>query len=757
MRSIMNKRERRTLRRLALLVMAVALVVCAVAQGQAQKRAMTFTDVLEMRAVGAGNISPDGKWVVYTVSIPQWKVGKNFTEIFVAASDGLTPPRQMTFTREKNETQPQWARDSRTIGFLSDRDSTGTTAVNQLYLMRVDGGEPRKVSDAKEGVNAFAFSKDGKWVAFSEGRADDRQLWLASMEGEAPPVQLTKHATGVTTWEWGPQSRRIFFLSPDRVDKDDQRRRTMKFDVRIMDPERVPVHLWSINLSDKAEQRWTSSDAYSVLQFTIADDAAHIAFRSGSNDRHANTLDQVDSEIYTLDLNTGQSTRLTNNKVAEGAPRLSPDGKWIAFAAPDEFTFERNEKIYLAPAAGGPLRKLLGDWDHSAGNPAWSADSQSIYFNEGIGVDSHVFSVSVADGKLTQLSGEKGAIAGPGFNRETGLFLLLFTDPEHPNDYYVVKPENLGKKLTWSRVSNSNPQVAQLQLAAYETLHWKSTDGKTVEGILAFPVGYERGKKYPLIVQIHGGPASAYLNTFSGGFGTYINIYAAHGYAVFQPNYRGSANYGEKFRMQIAGDYFRQGFDDIMTGVDFLIAQGIADPAKLGMMGWSAGGHWSDWTLTHTDRFKAISTGAGAVNWISMYAQTDEQATREFYFKGKPWENWDHYVSQSVLKYITNAKTPTLIHVGDADQRVPKPQSDELFMALKKLGVPVEYIVYPGMPHGINEPRYQMVKMAAEFAWFEKWIGGKPGWLDWKELMATVEEPKTAAEKPAEKVGENQH
>jgi len=273
-------------------------------------------------------------------------------------------------------------------------------------------------------------------------------------------------------------------------------------------------------------------------------------------------------------------------------------------------------------------------------------------------------------------------------------------------------------------------------------VRWKSTDGQMVEGILVKPADYQPGKRYPLIVQVHGGPAAAYQNSFSGGYGTYVHIFAANGYAVFQPNYRGSDNYGEKFRTQITGDYFRQGYDDIITGVDHLIARGIADPDKLGMMGWSAGGHWSNWTLTHTDRFKAISSGAGAVNWISMYAQTDVQSPREVYFKGKPWESWEHYVTVSPLRYITNAKTPTLIHVGEADQRVPKPQSDELHMALKKLGVPTEYIVYPLDTHGIGDPRYQMVKMVSEFNWFEKWIKGKPGWFEWKELLATLEEPK---------------
>jgi dipeptidyl aminopeptidase/acylaminoacyl peptidase len=435
--------------------------------------------------------------------------------------------------------------------------------------------------------------------------------------------------------------------------------------------------------------------------------------------------------------------------VGESLGRFSPDSKWFAFSAEEDFQDGRNSKIYLYSLADGSLKKLLAGFDQSAGGGDWSLDSKQIYFEVGVGVDRHLFSVSIPDGKLTQLTRERGAI-NVSLQEDSGLLLVSFTDPTQPGDYYVARTETIGQRARWTRVSHANPQVAKFQLGEYETVRWKSSDGQMVEGILVKPVGYEAGKRYPLVVQVHGGPASAYMNTFSGGYGTYTHIYAGNGYAVFQPNYRGSSQYGEKFRTQISGDYFRQAHDDIQLGVDFLIARGVADPDKLGMMGWSAGGHWSNWTMTQTNRFKAFSSGAGAVNWISMYAQTDVQSPREFYFKGKPYDNWDHYLEVSPLKYIKNAKTPTLIHVCDGDPRVPKPQSDELFMALKKLGVPVEYIVYPQNTHGITDPRYQMVKMVSEFNWFEKWINGKSGWFEWKTLLATLEDPKPEEKKSAE-------
>ena len=724
------------------LVLLVALPLAA-----QQKRVMTFTDVMELRSVGGGTISPDGKWALYTVSIPQWKAGKNYTDIFLAPTDGSAPPRQMTFTKEKNETGPQWARDSRTFAFLSDRGDK-----QQVYLMQTDGGEARAVSDHKDGAAAFAFSRDGKWLAFTAGKPEERQLWLLDLGKEDAALQLSKHATPVVSFTWATDSSRIFFLAADSQDKDDQKRREKNFTARIMDEPRPPQHLWSIAVADKSEKRWTSGNEYSVGQITLSRDNQWCAFRSISNDRHANRTTQDEAEIYLLNLASGDVRRVTNNNVGEALGPFSPDSKTLAIVAEDDFTDMRNAKIYLVPVAGGPPRKLLPDWDWNAGGPGWSADSSTIYFETGVGVDSNWYSVPAATGDKVkapqQLTKERG-VANGSFNFESGQFLFTFQDPAHPNDYYSARPETIGNRAQWKKLSNANPQVAQFALGEVEVIRWKSSDGKEVEGILVKPVGFEAGKRYPLVVQIHGGPAAADSAGFAGGYGSYVHIYAGNGYAVLKPNYRGSDQYGEKFRTQIAGDYFTQAHDDIQLGVDYLIARGIADPDKLGMMGWSAGGHWSNWTLTHTDRFKAISSGAGVANWISMYAQTDVQTPREFYLKGKPYDNFEHFLKESPIKYIKNARTPTLFHVCDGDPRVPKPQSDEMFMALKKMGVPVEYIVYPQNTHGIADPRLQMVKMVSEFNWFEKWIKGKQGWFEWKQLLATLEEPKAAEERKA--------
>jgi dipeptidyl aminopeptidase/acylaminoacyl peptidase len=730
------------------IILAIGAVILIAGQVPAQKRPMTMMDVIQMKQITSRDLSKDGRMVVFALSSVDWKTGKAYSDIYVAptSGDGM---RRMTFTADKNETAPKWAPDGHWFAFLSDRESTGgpNEKRNQLYIMRPDGGEAQRVTEEKEGLDRYEFSHDGKWIAYTAGKPGQRQLVLIPATG-GRATALVKRETGVNDWAWAPDSRSLYFTSPMSVDKYDRIRVEKKFDVRIHNEAQPTRQLWAVEVDGGKESQLTTATDFSVASFVIARDGKTVAFKGASADRYATG---EESEIFLLDPSTKTLTRVTTNGVGEGQMVFSPNGQQLAFTAPEGFTFMRNNQIYVVAARGGQIREVVKNFDADAHGIFWSQDGNSIYFNSGVGVNQQVFMTPASGGNPTQVTGGDGAVAAlRDDDQTTDSLLISFTDPYNPPELYATTTSDLANRSTWRKISDANPQIRDLELGQYETVHWKSSDGATVEGILVKPIGYREGQRYPLIVQIHGGPAGAYINSFSGNYGTYTHVYAAAGYAVFEPNYRGSSNYGEKFKTEIAGDYFRQGYDDIITGVDYLIARGIADPDKLGMMGWSAGGHWSNWTLTHTTRFKAISSGAGAVNWISMYAQTDVQVPREFYFKGRPYDNWDHYVEVSPLKYIKNAKTPTLIHVGEADQRVPMPQSLELHMALKKLGVPTELITYPGMPHGLTNPRYQFVKMASEFSWFEKWIKGKPGWLDWKTLVDTVTDDGSAEKEKAE-------
>jgi dipeptidyl aminopeptidase/acylaminoacyl peptidase len=737
------------------------LVALATHAGAQAKRPLTFLDGQMMRQAGGPSLSPDGRFVLYTMSVPDWKEARRQSDIYlVSTQQGLPSTRQLTFTKDKSETSPQWSRDASFFLFLSDRDATGAAPTataapgggaggsrNQLYYMRPDGGEARKITDARDGVANFAFSKNGRWVVYLSGRANEQQLHVlavSDLSGDTPKAtQLSKHATGVNTWRFSPDDKSIYFTSPDTVDKDERTRMEKKFDVRIRNPETPVSSLWALDVATKQERRLTHDTSYSVGAFVVSDDSRWIGFMGLAANRYQrNITEQSDNaDPFIVETATGKIERLTKNvDISESIPSFSPDSRWVAFSAPDDFKFMWNSRVYLRRVdhPEDQWKKLGGGFDGDVGVSFWSKDGKTIYFGEGIKATNQLLALDVEKNAVTQITNEKATLF---VNRDddSGRLLITYSDPRTPpTTFTVASIEAVANRSKWTQLTDPNPFVRDsIALGDEEEITWKSTDGRPVGGILVKPVGYQAGKRYPLIVAIHGGPAAADLLSFNGGYGS--QVYAGAGYAVLMPNYRNSTNYGQRFKIESQGDYFTKGYQDIMTGVDYLIAQGIVDSAQMGALGWSAGGHWSNWILTHTTRFKAISTGAGTTNWISMYAQSDVQRVRQWYMGDKlPYDDYDHWWAQSPMKYIRNARTPTMIHVVDGDPRVPRPQSEELHMALKKLGVPTEFFVYPGASHGIPDPRNQLVKSVAEMSWMDYWVRHSGKKFAWRDVLKTL-------------------
>ncbi len=750
--SAVSSLSRRSLRgggRIAAIV-AIAAVSLPSLRAQDARRPMSFLDMQQMKQVGSPTPSPDRRQLLYTLSTPDWKEARRQTDLYlVSMQTGVSSTRQLTFTKDKNETAPQWTSDGTQFFFLSNREAPENSASrNQLYIMRADGGEARRLTDAREGVQEYALSHDGRWLVYRTGKTGEEQLHRLPVDtiDTATAEQITRHPTGVRSWQWAPDGRRIYFVTPDRIDEDEKARREKKFTVNIRNPETPVASLWALDLSPLGTRRLTNDTTYSVDDFTISDDSKWIGFRGLSANRYQRGITQENlySDQYLVDAATGAVERLTRNtEVGESGLRFSPDSSKVAYSAPDsgDGYSMTNNRVYVRAVAdrGRPFQKIGTTFDGDVNIGFWAKDGNTIYFNEGIKATNQIVSLDVRYNTVRPLTEEKASVSID-YHERTGALLINYADGATPPTLFTVDAiADASTRGKWRQLTDPNPQVRGFNLGPQEEITWKSKDGSMVGGVLVKPVGYRAGQRYPLIVAIHGGPASADILSFNGGYGS--QVWAGAGYVVLRPNYRGSTNYGNKHQTDIVGNYMAPGFDDIMAGVDHLIAQGIADPDRMGALGWSAGGHWSNWILTHTDRFKAISTGAGTSNWISMYAQSDVQRNRQFYLGNKlPYDDFDAYWNQSPLKYIKNAKTPTMIHVVEGDPRVPSPQSVELHMALKQLGVPTELYMYPGNTHGIPDPRNQLVKSVSEMAWMDFYVRGMGKKFAWRDVLQTLED-----------------
>jgi dipeptidyl aminopeptidase/acylaminoacyl peptidase len=345
----------------------------------------------------------------------------------------------------------------------------------------------------------------------------------------------------------------------------------------------------------------------------------------------------------------------------------------------------------------------------------WARDGRAIYFSTNVLEAIEVYSYDVASGDVKQLSRRGGSTGITEISHDGKIFLGTFSSSKQPTELYVSSTDlSAPKPLT-----NHNGWLKDYALGETEIVKWKSKDGTEVEGLLTKPAGYQAGKRVPFLLNPHGGPTGASLNNFSGT----VQVLAANGFAVLQPNFRGSTGKGLAFAQANKNTWGKGDYEDCMTGVDAMIAMGVADPDRLGAFGWSYGGYMTFWILTQTDRFKAVSPGAGLSNIYSMYSQNDIQRyLRWFYSDKSPWEAQELYWDRSPMKYIKNVKTPTMIMHGQVDTRVPIAQAQEFYMALKEMKVPVEFVVYPRENHGFTEPRHQMDRVRRYVRFFAKYL-----------------------------------
>jgi dipeptidyl aminopeptidase/acylaminoacyl peptidase len=669
--------------RAILIVFAVALLYSPVF---AQKRAVTVDDILAIKAVGSATISPDGSQVLYTVR--QWQEERDRMEsrarIWKVPAAGGTA-RQITHG-ERGDSQPQWSPDGRFISFISARGAgTGEDAPRpQIYVMRSDGGEAWKLTDAKDGVTGYA---------------------------------------------WSPDSRQIAYVSVD------PRSAVQEADIRKRDDERVfendfrYSHIWTIDVESKQATRITEGASWTVRGTpSWAPDGKRVVFAAGIT----TMLRDYRADVYVADLAAKQVEKISTNPGSDAQPDWSPDGTMIAWVTQPAMgkpiadgtlpSSINNNRLVVYDVAKKTIRDLADkDFDLDAGAPTWLPDSKGILFTAGKRTYNEVFRVDIATGKYTQLTQQKTLQLGT-LSKDGRTVALTMDSPTSPSEVYVSN-ETLS---TFRKLTDTNPQTTAMAMGDTEVVTWKSTDGFEVEGVLLKPVGFEQGKKYPLLVVAHGGPAGAFVNNFRVGGLEGGQLWAGQGWAVLYPNPRGSTNYGEKFMQANINDWGGGDYRDIMAGVDAMIARGIADPDRLAHIGWSYGGYMTAWVITQTNRFKAAMVGAGLTNMVSMYGTNDIPNVLTTYFGGIAGkETLALYNARSAMTHIDKVTTPTLILHGGNDERVPTGQAYELFRGLKDRGKPVELVFYPREGHGISEYYHQKDRISRIQEWVTRYTMGE--------------------------------
>lgn len=630
---------------------------------------------MKVKAVGAPRVSPDGRSVAYTVVEAVMAPDKSemVTQIWMAATDGKEN-HPISFG-DKSSTNPKWSPDGNWLAFMSNRKDNK----NNLYLLRANGGEAESLTDVKSGVSDFEWSPDGRWIAFimSDPKTEEEE----------------KNEKGKNDFRWVDENLKMSRLYVISVQKD---------------------------AGGKREPRKLTAENYNVGGFDWSPDGSRIVF---SHTKTPIANDWTTSDVSMIEIASGKATVFAATPAAESSPTFAPDGKSIAILVSDNPPrWAQSGLIQIFPADGGQPKTLATSYDAQPNIAGWSADGKRIYFSEAKGTGTQLYAVDLATNRIEEIKAAPAVYTGINLNRSGTMFGFVRQTSEAPPEAFVAAVTNLAPV----QISKANADLNMSPLGRTEVIRWKATDGKEIEGLLTYPVGYQAGQRVPLILNIHGGPTGVFQQTFIGGRGVYpLATFAARGYAILRPNPRGSSGYGTEFRRANLKDWGGADYQDLMSGVDKVIAMGVADPERLGVMGWSYGGFMTSWIVTQTHRFKAASAGAPVTNLMSFNGTADIPAFVPDYFGGQSWEAMELYQKHSPMFNVKGVKTPTMIQHGDADVRVPISQGYEFYNALKTQGVPTRMIVLPRQPHGPTEPKMQVAAMQANLDWFEKYLGGK--------------------------------
>ena len=650
---------------------AVMAEVSPAKPGVSMQGGWTCEDILKNHYVNNVRVSPDGKKVVFVVIKPVMTSNESEFLCHIYMSD-INGKNTFQLTHGNIScTDPQWSPDGNLIAFLSARSGK-----NNLWIIRANGGEAYRVSDVK---------------------------------------------TGVFAYEWSPDGKKIAFLMADPKTEEEEKRIEERNDAEVMGQNIKCAHIHIISTEKDKNcgfpvSRLTNGN-FIVLDFNWSPDGKNIVF---SHTPLSDFKNKNRSDISTVNLLTSKVKPLVVSKTFEYSPFYSPDGKWIAYIGSETKDKDFDAKnLFIIPSVGGKPVQLAKTPDQAPYLLGWSRDGKNLYASENDKMARSIYLIPINGKPVKNFSKNNSVIHSISLNKTGTMMGFTMQNIYNPVEAYV---SNLSK-FKAVKVSNVNKAMKNMPLGRTEVIKWKSTDGKVIEGLLTYPVNYKKGIKYPLLLYVHGGPASVFRNSYLGEIGTFpLSVFASRGYAILRCNIRGSSGYGIKFRKANMKDWGGMDFKDLMTGVDHVIKMGVADSNRLGVAGWSYGGYMTAWIITQTNRFKAASVGAGISDLVSMEGTNRLPDLIPAYFKAELWEDFQLYVSRSAIAHIKNVKTPTLIQHGINDITVPYLQGIELYTALKRRGVPVKMVTYPRSGHMPSEPKLILDCNQRNVEWFETYV-----------------------------------
>jgi dipeptidyl aminopeptidase/acylaminoacyl peptidase len=718
--------------RVALLAVPLALSTAGSTPAQSARRPIQLDDWYGLKQVDGLAVSPDGRAAVFTVSEIDRVKDRRTSSLWRVAVAGGQPER---LTQTGSVSSPRFSPDGRFLAFVSDRYIAGGPVLEkaaekgQVFLLPLTGGEAYPVTALPEGVDTLRWAPDSKRLVVVSRDAREGPEEAARPEGErdtaAPPIVLTRLQHKRDGSGWLDLRRRHLYV--------------IELDNALEAPGRAVAVTKTLTAGpyDDGDPAW-------------APEGGSIAF---SSNRSKDPDENDNTDIWIVDAQGGEPRRLTTDPGSDDNPVFSPDGQRIAYVhMPEDPPIYATPRVQVVPvsssAPGGSPRDVTGKLDrHVSGTPRWAGDGKSIYTALVDSGRTPLVQVTLDGARTTVYDGDISDFEIAGDHA-----VVTASTPTRPSEILAV-PLAGGSQAVRALTRVNEDLLSKLDFEPAEEVHFKSADGTPIEGWVIKPPGFEDGsttpkgrtttqgrttKLYPLILRIHGGPVGQYTDSFY-----FEHQYLASvGYVVLITNPRGSNGYGEAFCRAIFADWGNKDYQDVMAGVDHMLTTGYIDAKKLGVGGWSYGGIMTNYTITKTTRFAAATSGAGAVDMFSNFGTDDLRLwwIREL---GLPWRNLDLYRKLSPLMSIEKVTTPTLIMVGDRDYRVPLPQSEQLYVALRSLGKPAALVVYPGQSHGISRPSYQIDRLRRYGLWYDKYILGKDvdptyeTWTDGKKKTGT--------------------